>query len=387
MLNISHTSKTLVGDEFVRGVSGGERKRVSIAEMMATRARVHVGTIPPVVSTLPPPWICEELRVMTDILGQTTFVTLYQAGEGIYELFDKVLVLDEGRQVFYGPAEARAYFENLGYKPLPRQSTADYLTGCTDRNERQFAPGRSANDVPSSPEALEHTTCFEVRSGNEASREKYKVRWRPRSTTRKLSARPFSLTRRRRFKKSPYTWLLVTSSRSDIRQFHNECKTSSNYTRVFLSTLLALVMVAPTSTNLCLRMARSPVADQLQHVSPSCCTGGELVLRCSLLRCPRIPLQRCGVLMCNLDRNGGAFWTFHLINYLAFLAVQVYSARSDCSAPVSTRLSDSPLSSFPTCVYIITLSLFGLRIYSIVRWLSMRLHDSVDSMKRGYSGS
>ena len=90
------------------------------------------------------------LRVMTDVLGQTTFVTLYQAGEGIYELFDKVLVLDQGRQVFLGPpSEARAYFEGLGYKSLPRQSTADYLTGCTDPNERQFAPGCSAADVPS----------------------------------------------------------------------------------------------------------------------------------------------------------------------------------------------------------------------------------------------
>lgn len=36
MLNITHTKNTLVGNEFVRGVSGGERKRVSIAEMMAT---------------------------------------------------------------------------------------------------------------------------------------------------------------------------------------------------------------------------------------------------------------------------------------------------------------------------------------------------------------
>lgn len=80
----------------------------------------------------------------------------YQAGEGIYEQFDKVLVLDKGRQVYFGPpAEARAYFENLGYKPLPRQSTPDYLTGCTDPNERQFAPGRSEADVPSTPEALE----------------------------------------------------------------------------------------------------------------------------------------------------------------------------------------------------------------------------------------
>lgn len=80
----------------------------------------------------------------------------YQAGEGIYELFDKVLVLDQGRQVYFGPpAEARAYFETLGYKSLPRQSTPDYLTGCTDPNERQFAPGRSEADVPTTPEALE----------------------------------------------------------------------------------------------------------------------------------------------------------------------------------------------------------------------------------------
>ena len=33
MLNIKHTSNTIVGNAFVRGVSGGERKRVSIAEM------------------------------------------------------------------------------------------------------------------------------------------------------------------------------------------------------------------------------------------------------------------------------------------------------------------------------------------------------------------
>jgi ABC-type multidrug transport system ATPase subunit len=34
-LGISHTNTTLVGNEYVRGVSGGERKRVSVAEVMA----------------------------------------------------------------------------------------------------------------------------------------------------------------------------------------------------------------------------------------------------------------------------------------------------------------------------------------------------------------
>jgi ATP-binding cassette subfamily G (WHITE) protein 2 (SNQ2) len=158
MLNISHTHQTLVGDEFVRGVSGGERKRVSIAEMMATRARVQCwdnSTRGLDASTALD--FTKSLRVMTDVLGQTTFVSLYQAGESIYELFDKVIVLDKGRQVYFGPtSEARAYFENLGYRPLPRQSTPDYLTGCTDPNERQFADGRSERDTPSSPEGLEN---------------------------------------------------------------------------------------------------------------------------------------------------------------------------------------------------------------------------------------
>ena len=39
------------------------------------------------------------LRSMTDAMGIATIVTLYQAGNGIYDLFDKVLVLDEGKQV------------------------------------------------------------------------------------------------------------------------------------------------------------------------------------------------------------------------------------------------------------------------------------------------
>ena len=80
-----------------------------------------------------------SLRVMTDISNRTTLVTLYQAGEGIYELMDKVLVIDEGRMVYQGPAKAaKKYFEGLGYLCPERQTTADFLTSCTDPTERRF---------------------------------------------------------------------------------------------------------------------------------------------------------------------------------------------------------------------------------------------------------
>src|SRR5260370_32231088 len=67
---------------------------------------------------------------MTDIYEMTKFVSLYQAGEGIYQQFDKVLVIDAGRKVYFGPtAGARQYFVDMGWQDFPRQTTADYLTG------------------------------------------------------------------------------------------------------------------------------------------------------------------------------------------------------------------------------------------------------------------
>lgn len=121
-------------------MSGGERKRVSIAETLATKSTVVAwdnSTRGLDASTALD--YANSLRVMTDVSNRTTLVTLYQAGEGIYQLMDKVLVIDEGRMVYSGPAgEAKKYFEDLGYECPDRQTTADFLTACTDPIERRF---------------------------------------------------------------------------------------------------------------------------------------------------------------------------------------------------------------------------------------------------------
>jgi ATP-binding cassette subfamily G (WHITE) protein 2 (SNQ2) len=97
----------------------------------------------------------KSLRIMTDISNRTTFVTLYQAGEGIYELMDKVMVIDQGRCVFQGRAnEAKKYFIDLGFHCPDRQTTADFLTAITDPTERKFREGHEAS-APKTPEDLE----------------------------------------------------------------------------------------------------------------------------------------------------------------------------------------------------------------------------------------
>lgn len=67
---------------------------------------------------------------------------MYQAGNGIFNQFDKVLVLAEGREIYYGPAsEAKAYFENMGFICTPGANIGDFLTAVAVHTERQIAEG------------------------------------------------------------------------------------------------------------------------------------------------------------------------------------------------------------------------------------------------------
>jgi ABC-type multidrug transport system permease subunit len=80
---------------------------------------------------------------MTDILGLSSIFTLYQAGNGIYNLFDKVLVLDEGKQIYYGPmVSAQPFMEKLGFICDHGANVADYLTGITVSTERKIQKGQ-----------------------------------------------------------------------------------------------------------------------------------------------------------------------------------------------------------------------------------------------------
>lgn len=86
MFNIEHTQNTVVGGPFMRGVSGGERKRVSIAETMTTAATVLAfdSVTRGLDSSTALDW-AKSLRLITNLYRTTTFVSLYQASESIYE--------------------------------------------------------------------------------------------------------------------------------------------------------------------------------------------------------------------------------------------------------------------------------------------------------------
>lgn len=54
------------------------------------------------------------IRELTDALGLATITSLDQASDAVYKMYDKILVLDQGKQVFYGSAQdARLYVQSM----------------------------------------------------------------------------------------------------------------------------------------------------------------------------------------------------------------------------------------------------------------------------------
>ena len=153
---IEHTLNTKVGDEYVRGVSGGEKKRVSIAEAMITRASTQCwdNSTRGLDASTALEYV-QSLRSLTNMARISTSVALYQAGESLYDLFDKVILIDEGKCLYYGSSgKAVAYFEDLGFIRPPRWTTADFLTSVSDRHERQVREGWE-DRIPRSAEQFE----------------------------------------------------------------------------------------------------------------------------------------------------------------------------------------------------------------------------------------
>ena len=134
LLGLREVMTVLVGNAAIRAISGGEKKRVSIAEVLATRPCVGVWDKYNLFFyllgyTFTDYWhsatrgldsstaleFIRALRIATDNLESTTIVSLYQAGESLYQYFDKVCVVYEGRMAYFGRADqAKQYFIDMG---------------------------------------------------------------------------------------------------------------------------------------------------------------------------------------------------------------------------------------------------------------------------------
>lgn len=84
---ISHTINTKVGNDFVRGVSGGERKRVSIVEAALTGAKFQCwDNSTRGLDSGNAVAFCQNLRTQSDLMDVASVVAIYQAPQSAYDV-------------------------------------------------------------------------------------------------------------------------------------------------------------------------------------------------------------------------------------------------------------------------------------------------------------
>ena len=153
---LSHTVNTKVGNDYIRGVSGGERKRVSIAEASLCGANIECwDNATRGLDAATALEFVRALRTSAHVLESTPLIAIYQCSQDAYDLFDNVVVLYQGHQIYFGPGnKAKAFFENMGYECPDRQTTADFLTSVTSPAERIAKKGWE-DKVPKTPQEFE----------------------------------------------------------------------------------------------------------------------------------------------------------------------------------------------------------------------------------------
>ncbi|KAI0546473.1 hypothetical protein F4679DRAFT_410622 [Xylaria curta] len=178
-LGIYHIRDSLIGSEEGkgRGISGGEKRRVGIAcELVTSPSILFLDEPTSGLDAYNAYNVIECLVTLAKTYKRTVIFTIHQPRSNIVALFDRLILLAQGKTVFSGPfSQCQEYFDEVGYACPPGFNIADYLVDLTMHasNAGVFDDGSLLNDTASSvgPSSTQAVKSVASISGNSTAEE------------------------------------------------------------------------------------------------------------------------------------------------------------------------------------------------------------------------
>ena len=129
ILGLDICKDTIVGDDMMRGISGGQKKRVTTGEMIVGPTKtLFMDEISTGLDSSTTFQIVKCLQQIVHLTEATVVISLLQPAPETFDLFDDIILLSEGQTVYQGPRDHIVeFFESFGFKCPERKGTADFL--------------------------------------------------------------------------------------------------------------------------------------------------------------------------------------------------------------------------------------------------------------------
>ncbi|KAI5651241.1 hypothetical protein M9H77_37246 [Catharanthus roseus] len=139
ILGLDVCKDTIVGDEMIRGISGGQKKRVTTGEMIVGPTKtLFMDEISTGLDSSTTFQIVKCLQQIVHLTEATVLMSLLQPAPETFDLFDDIILLSEGQIVYQGPREhVLEFFESCGFKCPERKGTADFLQEVTSKKDQE----------------------------------------------------------------------------------------------------------------------------------------------------------------------------------------------------------------------------------------------------------
>ncbi|KAL3840932.1 hypothetical protein ACJIZ3_025523 [Penstemon smallii] len=139
ILGLENCADTFVGDQMIRGISGGQKKRVTTGEMLVGPAKaLFMDEISTGLDSSTTFQVVNSIRQSVHILKGTALIALLQPEPETYNLFDDIILISNGHIVYQGPREnVLDFFQFMGFKCPERKGVADFLQEVTSKKDQK----------------------------------------------------------------------------------------------------------------------------------------------------------------------------------------------------------------------------------------------------------
>ncbi|KAL6078372.1 ATP-binding cassette sub-family G member 2-like [Balamuthia mandrillaris] len=147
-LGLQRCSNTIIGGAFVRGISGGERKRTNIAnELVNNPSLIFLDEPTSGLDAATSLGLIVSLKNLAKS-GHTVVTTIHQPSSAMFMMFDNVILLAEGGFVVYSGSAAGVlpYFASLGLHSPSNYNPADFMLEVVTSDEKT-SDGRTVRQL------------------------------------------------------------------------------------------------------------------------------------------------------------------------------------------------------------------------------------------------